>query len=517
MYLKNNLKHTRHAPLGFVLASMLAPGAQALHFEPGNMEIELDTEITYAAQWRVQGRDKRLEAAINGNDGNSNFDPGLVSNRLGARVELLASLGDWSAFGRAVTFYDDVYENGDTDMNDANYLTYNNGFAYGGDVALGDFPDQAVYNNGSEFRVLDSYVQYAIPWGGGGSLRIGRQVISWGEGTFFGSLNTLQNSFDAVAATAPGAEVKEILLPTGGIWAQYNLTGSLSAELYYQYEYQQVLEAPAGHYFSKSDVTGPGASRLIVAPATITSPGAAFIRTEDDQPSDSGQWGAAGRYFMENGIELALFFVKSHAKFPFLSLDAANGAYTNVYSEDIRSYGATMSTLVGNASVLIDVMYSPNMHFQKQAPLPEVVRGHLFQASIGLTDTLGQGMFYDEVIYLAEVLYTRNNLGDNELAGSDYIVTDDAWAYQVRLSFNYRNVLTGLDLEVPVVFRHEVEGAAVGVNSLEDNNREFSVGVTGFYLDQWEFGLQYAQYAGGGLANGFKDRDNVSLSVKYTF
>ena len=517
MQLKSHLRNARHAPLGFVLASMLAPGAQALHFEPGNMEIELDTELTYAAQWRVQGQDKRIAGNINANDGNNNFDPGLVSNRAGARVELLASYGDWSAFGRAIAFYDDVYENGDTDMDIAGYETYNNGTVYGGDVARGDFPDQAVYNNGSKFRVLDSYLQYAIPWGGGGSFRIGRQVISWGEGTFFGSLNTLQNSFDAVAATAPGAEVKEILLPTGGAWVQYNLTGSLSAELYYQYEWQQVLEPAAGHFFSTSDVTGPGAQRLIVAPGTIDTPGAAFIRTADDQPSDNGQWGAAARYFMESGIELALFFVKSHAKFPFISLDPVNGTYTPTYVEDISTYGATMSTLLGNASILIDVLYSPNMHFQKQDPLPEVVRGHLFQASVGLTDTFGQGALWDEIIYLAEVLYTRNNLGEGDLENSAYIVTEDAWAYQTRVSFNYRNVLTGLDLEIPVVFRHEVEGAAVGVNSLKDNTRDFSIGVDAYYLDQWQFNLTYATFAGGGVENTIKDRDNVSFSVKYTF
>ncbi|MGI9289530.1 MAG: DUF1302 domain-containing protein [Pseudomonadales bacterium] len=493
----------------------LAPGVQALEFDVGEMVIDLDTELSYAAQWRVQGQDKRLIEGIAKNsvdDGDRNFDTGLVSNRAAVRVEMAASYQDWSAFVRANAFYDDVYENEETDMDEAGYATYNDGRLLGGNVDLGDFPDATVDKHGSKARILDAYVQYNFDmFDQGGSVRAGRQVISWGESTFFSGVNGLQNRIDAVAARAPGAEVKEILLPTGAAYLQTSLTDSLSAELYYQYEWEQSLLPGVGSYFSTSDLTGPGAQRFVAGSFV-------FPKVEDQQPDDGGQWGAATRYFMDSGTELGLYFVKSHAKTPFPVIDLASGTYSNVYEDDIRTYAGSVSTLVGEASLLVDVLYSPNMAFIESTPFPsDVVRGHLFQSSVSWTDTIGQSALADQIFYIGEVVYTRNNLGDNELEGSAFGVTDDAWAYAARVILNYESVLPGLDLEVPIVFQHQVEGHASGVNQFVDNTRQFSIGVDAFYLEVWKLNVTYAAFSGGGAANSVKDRDNISLSVKYTF
>jgi hypothetical protein len=37
------------------------------------------------------------------------------------------------------------------------------------------------------------------------------------------------------------------------------------------------------------------------------------------------------------------------------------------------------------------------------------------------------------------------------------------------------------------------------------------------YLNSFEVGLQYTEYYGAGRNNSMRDRDNVSLSAKYSF
>ena len=67
---------------------------------------------------------------------------------------------------------------------------------------------------GSYTRLLDAFGFWRFDLGSMPSeLRLGRQVVSWGESTFIqGGLNQV-NHFDVSALRVPGAELKEALLP----------------------------------------------------------------------------------------------------------------------------------------------------------------------------------------------------------------------------------------------------------------------------------------------------------------
>ena len=55
------------------------------------------------------------------------------------------------------------------------------------------------------------------------SVRLGSQVINWGEATFTSGINGLQNRADLIARNTPGVEVKEILLTTWALYGQIDV------------------------------------------------------------------------------------------------------------------------------------------------------------------------------------------------------------------------------------------------------------------------------------------------------
>lgn len=103
----------RQAPktAGFTLAGLLpllgGASAQAmeLSFADGEIQGALDTTISYGQMWRVQGRDKTNDD-ININDGNRNFDTGLVSEVYKLTSDLELSYKNYGLFIRGSAFYD---------------------------------------------------------------------------------------------------------------------------------------------------------------------------------------------------------------------------------------------------------------------------------------------------------------------------------------------------------------------------------------------------------------------------
>src|SRR5690606_12481772 len=101
--------------------------------------------------------------SANRDDGNLKYDKGdLISNAAKITSEFSLNWRNSGAFARATYFYD--FENADRD----------------------DLSRDAKALIGERFRLLDAFVFHNFSYGesGQGSVRIGRQVVSWGESTF---------------------------------------------------------------------------------------------------------------------------------------------------------------------------------------------------------------------------------------------------------------------------------------------------------------------------------------------
>ncbi len=515
--------------------ALFSTPVQALDFQRGEWLFNLDTTLTAAAQWRTESRNRDMANdpdATNFNDGNNNFDPGLVSAKGSFILEFGGEYGDFSFFIRGDGLYDYRYENMDTDMSSSNYLTYNGAIPNGGDVRRGDFPDETLDEHGSRLRLLDAFITYNFDLGNqDGSVRFGRQVIAWGEATFYQGVNARQNPTDASVALSPGVEAKEIFLPTAALNLKWNFTDSISAEGYYKLDWEETTLPGVGSYLSASDTTGPGAQRILLGPFNGPVLSA-------DKADDSGEFGIALRYLNERGDSFDLSYTRSHNfnPSPITAInirDVGNGSYTReIFEEDVDFWQFSTSFLVSEAQVFADIAYSDNAVFvtterflndEGLLVVSSPTRGHYYQAVVGMTDRYTAFPWLSEQITLiAEAMYQGNNLGESNLDDSPVAATDSAWGYQFLLQLNYFSVIPGMDVTVNTSFKHDVDGYGNGLamnNALTEDVKTASLGFDAFYLTNWQFSAKYSWYFGNDNPTDrtLDDRDNIALTVKYTF
>ncbi|MCD6534139.1 MAG: DUF1302 domain-containing protein [Deltaproteobacteria bacterium] len=289
-----------------------SPQAQALEvFENDDVRIQLDSTLSYGLMWRVQSRDKDIIGLANGgtkhscnyDDGNLNYDTGLISNALKITSELDIDAKWWGAFVRATAFYDFENETGRRDRTE-----------------LSSAARDAV---GSDFDLLDCYLWISHEVAGMPlQIRLGDQVVSWGESTFIqNSINSI-NSVDVSKFRVPGAELKEGLTPEGMIWATISPTENFSIEAFYEYDWEETKIDPPGTYFSGADFVGDGAKKLMLGFGAVPDMGDASVadtfmgvtRGKTEEADSQGQYGVALRYYSEalHNTEFSFYAMNYH-------------------------------------------------------------------------------------------------------------------------------------------------------------------------------------------------------------
>ncbi|WP_439888368.1 DUF1302 domain-containing protein [Pseudomonas sp. MBLB4123] len=523
-----------------LLVGGLANQASALSFQPSDeLRIDWDTTLSYSLAWRTEGRDRRLTADADGNDGDNAFDKGsLINNRLGFLTEAdFRWRDDYGLFVRAAGFYDRVYDQGnDNDSGSSNCFA-------GGQCSRPDrFSRETIDQHREDLRLLDSYFYGSWDIGGHNlNLRLGDQVVSWGESLFYQGISSAQSPVDATKATTPGVEVKEILLPVGQLFAQFSLTDSLDLQAYYQYEWQKTELFGVGSYFSTTDLIDEGGF----------NDSTGFLRRlKDDKPSDSGQYGVALTYTAEslNSTEFGLYYSRYHDKTPTLDFLSDFGSYRARYFDDIDQYGASFATVLGDTSLSGEVSYRDGQPvlvdttttfsgfgFPIDIPLPpHAVRAKTLQAQVSMIHVLGPTAWADNTTLVGELVYNNvlshdraeaftvfiPGIGPLDSPRSDTLFKDrDAWGYTVQATFDYNNVFSGWDMSVPVTYSTAAQrdSSLLGsINSGEGDDR-MSVGTTWRYLGNFTVEARYNAYLGNAKNSPLADRDNLALNFKYRF
>lgn len=302
----------------------VASGSEAADLSKAGYTLKVDSTISWGARYRVEEADKSIIGvpaggtafSVNGDDGNLNFGTGIVSNNLRATIDIDYAYRNFGAFVRGRGFYDYEIEEGDRDR-----------------TALS--PD-AMDWVGSRAELLDAFVWAKFRMGErGGQARAGRQVLNWGESTFTqGGLSSI-NPIDVAAIRVPGAELREAYRPSGMVWGSFDLSKSLSAEAFYQYDWQKTVIDPAGTYFSTSDFAGLGGEHVFLAFASFPDTGETpwYVQPAlnrpfmgvphgtDREPEDGGQYGAALRWFASGlgGTEFGFYYVNYHSRLPVVN------------------------------------------------------------------------------------------------------------------------------------------------------------------------------------------------------
>jgi hypothetical protein len=294
--------------LAAAIPLIMAAQAQGFEFFMGDMEGSLDSQISMGSSWRTEKQDAGLTTGIvgtatnsaNTNDGDQNFKDGdAFSQIFKGSHDLQVSYGNYGAFVRGKYWYDAALEGkSDIDGNDLDDSGYHDLAKFSGAEVL----DAFVYG---EFEVLDMPLD----------VRVGKQVVSWGEGTFIrGGVNQI-NPIDVSSFRRPGAEIKEGLIPVNMVYTSLGLSESLSAEAFYQLDYKETVTAGCGTFFSTNDYQPDGCNTVKTAAGTIS-------RNADGnrRPDSDGQFGVAFRYFSEAlDTEFGFYAMNIHERSPLIS------------------------------------------------------------------------------------------------------------------------------------------------------------------------------------------------------
>jgi hypothetical protein len=207
-------------------------------------------------------------------------------------------------------------------------------------------------------QILDAFVyhNYAIA-DQPGSVRLGKQVVSWGESTFIGGGINSINPIDVSAFRRPGAEIKEGLIPVNMFYVSQSLTENLSTEAFYQIEWDQTVADNCGTFFSQPDVIADGCDNNLAVLRTqqslrsalgpLATPalnvlsargvtwgnpdeGVIVRRGPDRDARDSGQFGVSFKYMFDPlDTEFGAYFMNYHSRAPIFS---GHGAPASAYN-----------------------------------------------------------------------------------------------------------------------------------------------------------------------------------------
>ena len=120
---------------------------------------------------------------------------------------------------------------------------------------------QVVYNA----QLLDLWTQKDFTVGGRNAhVRLGNQVINWGESMFAQSGINATNSLDTQKLLIPGAQLKQALLPAPMLSVAADLSHGFSTEAYYQFQWNGNRYPPVGSYWSLANVFGRGAEPFTI-------------------------------------------------------------------------------------------------------------------------------------------------------------------------------------------------------------------------------------------------------------
>jgi len=406
-----------------VLCALLPSAAASASelFRVGELEGVFNFSLGYGLLFRVEERDPDLVGVgnggnaptVNNDDGNLEYDRGIVSNQVRGTAELALRWRNFGAFVRGYGFYDFETELG-----------------RGWRIELDDDARRVIGAGGglqdayvtADFSIAEVPIQ----------LRVGQQAISWGESSFLRFGLDVVNPIDLAALTQPTTTANDAYVRQGMIWGVVNASESVAFEAFYQYDWEPVALPPVGWFFSADDWLGADVNAAFEGFGRFSDLGtdldAAFQPTNQplgfdrdfmrlyptsrDLPRNQGQFGFALQAFLPflNASKLTLHFANYHSRLTLVNgrtadaetvatttdlavtdrettygitrgaaellaiSDLANGThYTVTYPEDIRMIGLGFSTATARTGTLIAGELSHHFNWPIQIPREEVL------------------------------------------------------------------------------------------------------------------------------------------------
>lgn len=491
----------------------------------------------------------------NFDDGNLNYKKGDVFSAAlkGTHDLSLKYPGGWSALARVTWFKD--FKAKDTRRTDVASEAE-------GDVTLLDAWVAKSFSIGEQY----------------GKIKLGNQVISWGEDIFIlGGVNQI-NAIDLQKFHIPGTQLKEIFIPAPMLSGSFGLTEKLGMEAYYQFAWNSFKFDPSGTFFSTADVlgkgrrvaylpgsicsdfglTGPCGDRTALTDAERIALGTAVPYLGSDKPKSGGQYGVNFRYTADEiDTEFAFTYQRYHDKLPFLgftgnSAGAVTGYYV-AYGENKDLYAISANTKLFNVAVGAELSFRPNdsVGIDPTVPFGSIFGGTFDKNSVydvgrhpgyveeekyqlhltgfytfSHNDPLGglaKAVGASDGFILAEAAVTHypglDTSGRTPYYLPDYSLPDKtSWGYVFEMGLNYPNAFgSGVTLTPQIDWYHDVSGTSPNAIPFVQGRKALTLSLFANYRDSWKAAIQWVNFHGGGANNLMRDRDFIAASVSYSF
>ena len=412
---KQQITKRKGLVINTILACLTSHTAYALELDSGEWESSLNTSITIGTSVRAQDPDSKLYSradgiraglgsgglgATNTDSSNVNYSKGDPwSTLMKATIDYSIRKDDVGLFTRVRAWHDFTLEGDGVNQG-------NGGSGYSQNKPLSD-TGFAHLSKFSGVTLLDAYVYNTFDIGELPlQVRIGNQVINWGESLFVQGINQI-NPIDLTSLRRPGTEIRDAFLPIKSISTNLGLGGGSSLEAFYQFEWNPANLDSCGTYwapveFQITTTKGKACSQYITTLPGLSNPdglanGLSVPMGSGIDGPDSNQFGVALRTPVEslNG-ELGFYFVKYSSRIPFIS--GRSGS-------NIRALGPQVNAAL-NPSNFIN-------------PIPAQVAG---AAPLGLQLIPGTGLWeYPGDLELFGLSYTANLGGWSVGAEASYI------------------------------------------------------------------------------------------------
>lgn len=322
----------------------LVPSARAATFETESMKISFDSTITTGAGRRLSSQscallgtptascsasDVNAQTWAGADDGNLNYNKGdFFTAYIKGSHELLVTMPDEGL--KLMTRFNWLKDFKADDTRT---------------TPLASDAKKEIVNN---VNLLDLWASKDLKFGEqNGRVKLGNQVISWGESLFaLGGINAT-NSVDLVRLSNPGVQLKEVFLPAPMISMASSIAPGVNVETYYQFKWNRYKFPPVGSYWSQGDIFDKGRGDLPFLDA-------------DKEPKDSGQFGASLRW-RPSGVDtdFGFYALRYHDKTPNLSYNNPNGLLQWNFLPNRTLYGVSANTSVGDWALGTELSYRP--------------------------------------------------------------------------------------------------------------------------------------------------------------
>ncbi len=473
--MKNSSRSFSKKPIALGVAAALSMSllttslsSQAARWEFGDVEVSFDSTFSVGSSWRTEDRNWNDNIGIsnninngfdfsnynavfnanptkytiwqgaggfsnNGDNGNLNYDAGeSFSQLIKGSHELDIHYGNMGVFVRGMYYYDFAMMDDDRDW--ANQIS--------GQINDPCDDSEAKKQVCTDIRLLDAYLYGDFDIGDMPfSIRLGQQVISWGESTLISHGVSEINPVDIARLRAPGAELKEAFIPFGAVWASLGITENFNIEAFYQYSWEKCVLPPPGSYFSTNDFAGDGGNNnnvqlgftgnpdidvtTLVAglnqiggmmrsgdPATMAAAGEAYLayptkitlrspgESAEWQPEDGGQYGLRFSWYLPelNETELSLYYVNYHSRRPIFAGLTADFSVESITSD--------LMYLAGNTATAENIYDNLSAFSQVKLQYPEDIKMYAlsFNTTIGTTAVAGEISYrQDEPLQIDDV------------------------------------------------------------------------------------------------------------------